>query len=109
MSFESRRRHASLTLDASRRGGIDPYAAEETLLGEIAAALEGMGERATIRRAYGGPPFLRASGIVAQLNEEITTARKGDRVCALWSWREELPDDPRQAAAAIRRVINPDA
>ncbi|MFD0857318.1 hypothetical protein ACFQ07_34260, partial [Actinomadura adrarensis] len=63
-----------------------------------------MGEHATMRRVHGGPPFLRASGIVARLNEEITTTRKGDRVCALWSWGEELPGDAHEAAAAIRRV-----
>ena len=67
-----------------------------------------MGESGTIRRTLSGHPFLSASsGVDARLNEEITTERRDGRVRALWPWGEELPDDPAEAAAAIRRVINP--
>ncbi|TDD93012.1 hypothetical protein [Actinomadura rubrisoli] len=108
MSFDTRRRYSTASTHDAPPPASGPYAAEEELLGGIAAELEAMGERATIRRTRGGQPFLCAAGAVSRLNEEITTARKGDRVCALWTWGDELPDDLHEAAAAIRRVINPE-
>lgn len=83
------------------------YAEEEELLGKIAAELEGLGESAAIRLTRGGRPFLCARGVNARFNEEITAVRRDGAVRAMWAWDEELPHDPREAAAAVRRVINP--
>ncbi|MFC6884233.1 MULTISPECIES: hypothetical protein [Actinomadura] len=52
-------------------------------------------------------PFLCARGVNARFNEEITAVRRDGAVRAMWAWDEELPHDPREAAAAVRRVINP--
>ncbi|MFC9973910.1 hypothetical protein ACFVH6_23725 [Spirillospora sp. NPDC127200] len=90
--------------------GDAPFHAERALLNEIAAKLEAMGERCAVRLTRSGAPFLWASGSTdARLSEEITTGRDGDQAYGLWSWGERLPADPDQAAAAVRRVINPEA
>ncbi|TDD94792.1 hypothetical protein [Actinomadura rubrisoli] len=108
MSFDRPRRHGAPTLDASRTDSSG-RSEDEALLGKIAAELESLGERATIRRTGSGQPFLSAFGAITRFNEEITTVRRDGQIRAMWAWDEELPADPREAAAAIRRVINPAA
>ncbi|MFC5184804.1 hypothetical protein [Actinomadura harenae] len=81
---------------------------EEELLVELAEAVRGLGERATVQQRIGGPPVLLAVGVTGHLNEVIRAGRREDgSVVAYWSWGDELPDDIDQAAAAVRRVVNP--
>lgn len=105
MAFDYPRPHP-----AAPRPGSSDYADDDALLQAIAHELGSMREKAVIRRTGSGHPFLAACSVVDfRLNVEITTARRDGRVYALWPWGDELPTAPSKAAAAIRRVINPDA
>ncbi|MQY03248.1 hypothetical protein [Actinomadura macrotermitis] len=107
MSFDIPARPAP-ALDPAPAGGSG-YGAEEALLQGIAVELTALGERVMIRRTGEGRPFLCAIGVLPRFNEEINVVRRGGEVRAVWSWSEELPVHPGEAAAAIRRVINPTA
>ncbi|WP_019629525.1 hypothetical protein [Actinomadura atramentaria] len=91
----------------------DRYAEERTFLGAIAEALAALGAlHAEIRQPYGmGTPFLHVVGDRSTGHgEDVRLRRVADdgSLRAVWQWGEDLPLDPRQAAAAIRRVVAPE-